>query len=103
MESSKGVSPHNSHCFLTREAKLLLKEGDKLLAITHRVGVHLVLTGDVGPLGVGRYTVSPPCSEAGLFDSCRIGLNLVIVKIKSFCRFKPVSASLCYWRAFIAL
>ena len=75
MESSKRVGPHNSHSLLAREAKLLLKEGDELLAVTHRVGVHLVLAGDVGPSGVGGHTVRPPSPKAGLFDFCRTGLN----------------------------
>ena len=78
MESSKRVGPHNSHSLLAREAKLLLKEGDKLLAITHRVGVHLVLAGDVGPSGVGGHTVHPPCPEAGLFRFCLTGLKLLL-------------------------
>ena len=60
MKSSKSMSPHNGDSLLASEAKLLLEEGDQLLAVPHRVGVHLVLAGDVGPQGLTWLTVCPP-------------------------------------------
>ena len=63
VESAEGVSAHNGHSLLAREAKLLLEEGDQLLAVPHRVGVHLMLAGDVGSECIIRLTVRPSRSK----------------------------------------
>ena len=63
MKSSKSMSPHNGDSLLASEAKLLLEEGDQLLAIPDRVGVNLMLGSNVGPGTVRGNAVSSPSSE----------------------------------------
>ena len=49
---AEGVSSHDGHRLLAVEAEVLLEEVQRLPAITHGVGVDLLLAGDVRPVRV---------------------------------------------------